>query len=129
MDLVTVRKTDLIEVVKQNREKHNLIFAESVNGYWEKAQTELDKQIEKARIKDTSGLHLSLPYPTSHEKEYIRALKQLEMSVDENIELSQNEFSQLVMNDWSWKTSFINTYSTYGTSTGCAMLSGVALSF
>ncbi len=124
MEKVTVSKAELVAAIEENKAKHNVIFSAAVEGYWEKAQAELQKQLQKAEVKDKAGLFLNLPYPANYEREYDRALKKLDMSVDEEITLNSQEFNQLVMNDWSWKAGFVNAATQYGT--GMAIISGCA---
>ena len=59
-------------------------------------------------------LHFDLPVPHDHSAEYDRAIKMVEMSVDENLELTEPEFAQLVMDDWGWKQQFTASNSRYG---------------
>lgn len=56
---------------------------------------------------------INLKYPESYDKEYNRAIRSVELNVYDKIELSEQEFNQYVMNDWSWKNSFISSNSAY----------------
>lgn len=66
---------------------------------------------------------VNLKYPESHAAEYDRAIRSVSLNVYDKIELSETEFNQYVMNDWSWKSSFINSNNSYVTA-GSACITG-----
>ncbi len=82
----------------------------------------LDKIAKQEKVDDYGSIPLNnsyfnygvnLKYPESHEAEYNRAIRAIELNIYENIELSEIEFNQYVMNDWSWKNSFVTSNSNY----------------
>ena len=54
-----------------------------------------------------------LMQPVDQTREYDRVIRALEMSVDTKIELTEDEFSQYEMDDWSWKRQFLASNSLY----------------
>jgi hypothetical protein len=58
-------------------------------------------------------LHIILAVPSHHLKDYDRALKMLDMSVEEEVILTAIEFSQYIADKWSWKASFDSTGMAY----------------
>jgi len=62
---------------------------------------------EIARIK-------GIPHaPVSYEDNYNRAIRMLELSVEEQIELEEQIFNQLVLDEWHWKQMFTSMNATY----------------
>ena len=57
--------------------------------------------------------YFKLDAPINQIKEYDRAIKMLEMSVDNDITLSEQEFAEYVLDDWHWKNQFTLTNSAY----------------
>ena len=51
--------------------------------------------------------------PQSYEAEYTRAMRMLELSVDDTIEVEQDVFNQLVLDEWHWKMSFTASNTMY----------------
>ena len=113
MRTVTVNKAKLIETVKENREAHRDIFLEAQKGYRKQAIELLDESLRCARNGKKFKMMFSLPAPVDQTEEYDKALKMLEWSVDDNIELGEQAFRQYVLDDWSWSMAFSTTNSRY----------------
>jgi len=52
-------------------------------------------------------------FPMNQTPEYDQAIRMLEMSVEDEVELTAGEFSQFVMDRWHWKQQFSATNSAY----------------
>ena len=110
---VKIKKQELLDVVKKNREEHREIVAEAFRKYRELVVVELDKMLEDAkdgkRIRRTVGL----VEPMDQTPEYDKAIRQIEMSADDVIELHDNEFNCLVQNQWLWQKQFLHSNRAY----------------
>lgn len=113
MGVVKVKKDDLLARVRDNRDKHRAIFEDAVKGFRTKAVELLEQRLEDARKGRRINIHINLPTPIDQTREYDRIIKMLEMSVDQEIELTQTEFTNYVMDDWSWKKMFSSTNAMY----------------
>lgn len=149
---VVVEKNQLLEIVKRNKEKHDIIYDAAVSGYNVAIHNYLDKvKSEGERIAnlafeyakednfaprfEKTGLYLydclvpSAPKNYSHE--YNKTLKKLELSTAKEITLNDGDFEKYVLNNWAWKDEFVG--STFGYATGYAggavLLSGAMQSF
>ena len=60
---------------------------------------------------------ISLAEPADHTEDYDRVLAMLEMSVDETVILSSEEFSQYVLDRWTWSRFATSTNQSYATGT------------
>lgn len=113
MENVKVKKTETLEILKANRAAHKKIFLEALEGYHKQAIEILEKHIENIKKGRVGTVNVSLPTPMDCTKDYDRAIKMLEMSVDDQIILDETSFSQYVMDDWNWKRQFLTSNSTY----------------
>lgn len=111
MENIKVSKQELLTIVKENRKKHKEEYLESIKAYRAKAADLLTQELQKIVTGGKFQTRFDLSKPESHEKEYDLAIKMLEMSVDDVIQISQGEFDQLVNDEWSWKYNFQNSYT------------------
>lgn len=63
------------------------------------------EQIEKIEVLPTP--------PHSYETSYTKAIRMLELSVEETIDVEENIFNQLVLDEWAWKHSFSASNASY----------------
>jgi len=110
---VVVNKAKLRSVLGKNKKKHRQIFEAACDGYRDKAMELLEQRVAEIKAGKVIHLAFSLPVPEDHTPDYERALKMLEMEVNDTIELDENEFAELVMDDWQWKRQWITTNSMY----------------
>ena len=118
MKSVKLKKKELLKIVKENRQKHITDYAESVEDYKTAAVKVAKEHVELAKTADLSKIAKikAMPSaPVSYEKEYDRAVRMLELSVDDVIELEEDVFNQLVLDEWHWKHQFIASASLYKT--------------
>jgi hypothetical protein len=113
METVTVKKDDLIEVVKKNRAEHRAIFEEAVIGYQTQCLELLEEHIKRLKKNSKYRVAINLPIPEDHTADYDRALTMLGMSVHDEIEMSEHDFAQYVMDDWGWQRAFLASSSNY----------------
>lgn len=118
MENVIVGKDDLISRIKQNKEKHLAEYKETREKYKWKMAGLLQDLVEEVKSGKLADLSLIYHYPAPQEylSEYDTALTMLEMSVDDTITLSEEDFKKFVMDDWNWKKSFSasNTFYSVG---------------
>lgn len=136
LGMVSVEKSQLLKIVKKNKEKHDFIYNEAVNGYNEAVNNYLKKvSSEGERIKklaveyakaeshglkfDKTGLYLvdcHVPSaPVSYAYEYEKTIKKLELATAPKISLQDAEFNRYVMNNWEWRDSFLASNTVYAT--------------
>ena len=116
MNSVKVDRIELLGIVRTNKEKHVREYNESVEDYKKAAISVTQKNLELAQSGDLDQIAKikGMPQkPTSYEKEYDRAIRMLELSVESVIEVEQDVFNQLVLDEWSWKNAFVASASLY----------------
>lgn len=113
MKEIKVNKYALREKLVSNREAHVKEFNEA-HAAWVEAQIENHKaQIKSLKEKGKNASFDFGAEPASEEKSYDRVIQMLDMSIDDAFTLTETEFSQYVMDEWSWSPVFKMTNSTY----------------
>ena len=110
---VTVKKEELLTKLRENREGHRAISLEAQAGYKTAVIEELEKRLADARDGKRVQVHVRMDAPDDHTEEYDRSIAMLEMSVDDEIEVTAHEFACFVMDDWGWKQDFLLSNSAY----------------
>ena len=76
---------------------------------------ELDRRLKDARAGRLINIAFSMPAPVDQTGEDDRAIQMLELSVDDVIELGEDQFSNFVLDEWRWKQQVHTTNSMYTT--------------
>ena len=118
MRKVNIEKQELLDIVRANKQKHVEDFKESVTDY-KKAALVIAKDnlalVKTGKVEEILKVKAMPPKPVSFEHDYDRAIRMLELSIDEVIELEQDIFNQLVLDEWTWKTTFTSNSTLYKT--------------
>ncbi len=132
LNSVTVERSELLGVLKENKKRHDLIFDAAVSGYYEAVQTELLKKADQAaklieEYKEKEQIvvnekkfdatfkssfnptYFEAKFPENHSTDYGRVIRMLELSVHSKFTLDNAEFDQYVMNNWAWRKSFLSS--------------------
>jgi len=113
LETIRVRKTDLIEKITENRAAHHDTFDRAVDAYRARALELLEQRVAEIRRGEPISLHFGLPTPEDYTHVYDEALAQLEWTLDDEIELDQQTFAQLVLNKWEWAQRFMANTASY----------------
>ena len=113
MRTVRLDRDELVARVQENRDQHRSVFEKALEGYRERWIEELERRLRHVRRGRNINQYFSLPEPEDHTDDYDRVLTMARMSVDEVIELNEDEFAMYVMDQWSWKGNFTHTTAMY----------------
>lgn len=116
MQTVTVEKNELLKILRENRKTHIQLYKEAVEGWKTDAMDQYQTAIKVLEDENKVTTHFDLQKPESHVKDYDRVIRMLEMSVDDEIELSSHEFEQYVQDEWGWKDLFVTSNAKYAAS-------------
>jgi 5-methylcytosine-specific restriction endonuclease McrBC regulatory subunit McrC len=111
--ITNIKKTNLLEVIRENRNEHKAIFDEAVEGYKKKAVELLEQHIDRIKRSSLERVSVSIPVPQDHSRDYDRVIAMIEKTEDEVVELEEHEFAQYVLDDWAWQREFLATNSAY----------------
>lgn len=116
MHSVKINKDELLKIVRENKTKHVSEYEEAVIDYKTGVVKLAKENLKLANSGDLSKIARikAAPHaPTSYEDNYNRAIRMLELSVDEVIELEEDVFNQLVLDEWAWKRAFSAMSASY----------------
>lgn len=118
MRTVKIGKAALLDKLRENREQHREVFLKAQDGYKQFLIKELEQRLDEAQKGMKVDRFIRLEEPEDHTSDYDRVIMMAEMSVDDEIELTEQDFSQFVMDQWSWKQAFAATAGTYTDTSG-----------
>lgn len=115
MQSVKMNRKELLKIVKENKEKHIVEYAESVEDYKVAVLKITAGNLKLAKTADLAKFNFrAIPSrPTSYEDNYTRAIRMLELSVEDTIDVEEHIFNQLVLDEWGWKQQFTAMAATY----------------
>ena len=128
-DLYTrINKKDLLEEIQANSLKHSKEFSDAFQGwrvaiakaaaeYIEDFGTRLTNFEEKEEPTFSVIYPNQLPTPpTNHTSDYQRIIRRFEMSLDETIFLSHDDFDKFVLDQWDWSRDHATSQALYNSS-------------
>jgi hypothetical protein len=113
MNTVKVNVYNLLEKLESNLGKHKMEYDDMMLNYKLQSIAALQVSLNNFTT-DIFEFAVTPRKPVEHIKDYQRAILMLQMSVEEIIELTEREFSELVMDEWQWKHEFEMTKTLYG---------------
>lgn len=109
----TARTSTVLERLRENREKHAKIVAESRAGYVEKAKLALLSKLDDLKKGKVAALSFSLRPPADHTREYDTLIEMLELHTDQTIALNADEVRQFMLDQWDWTSDFLHQNAFY----------------
>lgn len=116
MRSVKINKVELLKIVQDNLKSHIAQYEEAVEDYKAAALKITNENVKLAKSGDLDKIAKirSMPSkPSSYEDNYNRAIRMLQLSVEDTIELEDAIFNQLVLDEWHWKGQFTASASLY----------------
>jgi len=120
---LTVKREKVLEKLKENREIHKLNFEAATRTYRRLCMVELKKRLEEmSQIGEEEEVPLhkmqqwlvfSLIAPQSFLEYYDDAIGALEMSCDEELELTAEQINAWCNDKWNWRANFANATMSY----------------
>lgn len=110
---ITVKKTQLIEKLCENRRQHRELFERAQVGFKARIIEELELRLEQARDGKPVNLMISLAQPIDQTEDYDRVIAMLEMHTEEEVELDERDFRCYVLDKWEWAAGAFTTNSAY----------------
>ena len=113
---VNVKKNDLLKHLVANQKKHKADIAEALKMRRQNiraALLEAVNKIDSSKEYQPSDM-IRFPMPQNRDHDYEKAIQMVKMTTDDVIQLDQNQFEMLVMDQWGWKSELISTSALYG---------------
>lgn len=124
MEKLKFDKMFLLIRLGENKKRHEAIFDEAIVEYRNQAVEHLQRRLDDFAADVDVDLGFQLQKPTNHLADYNRVLMMIDHSTQVEIELSEGEYSQYVMDNWNWQRSFMTSNSLYSgiAVSGCASM-------
>lgn len=115
IDKVKIPKNELMDRMVENRANHIRDVKELRRARRLEIQEKLEEVLAKMASKKKWQPKQSYQFPLqqSYEEEYDRAIQMVEMTTDEVIELTEQQFDQLVLDNWGWKHEMVSNTMRY----------------
>lgn len=111
LGLVRIDKKFLLNKLEENRKSHKITYENAINGWHLQIIKNLKSELKKAESDKRYQPSFYLAKPDSYIKQYDKTINLLLASLDEEFELTSSDFAKYVLDDWSWKESFMTTVS------------------
>jgi len=108
---IKVKKDDLIEKIKENKEIHVKEYEEAVVAYKEEALKQLAVQTSKVK-EGALDAKLELVTPVNNSDNYDKIVEMFTWEVENEVELSQDEFNEYVQDETEFAVAakYSNTF-------------------
>lgn len=115
MKQVKVKKEELLDRLLVNRANHKAKVDDAIVGYKKLVREKLEEMLADANKNKVVALYelASIRMPMDMTEEYDKAIAMLEMSVEDEIIITSQEFSNFVQDNWDWSHTFHTTNSAY----------------
>ena len=116
MNSVKMDRKELLKIVKENATKHLTDYNESVEDYKVAVIKLVKANLKLANTGELDQIARIKPIPqrpSNYSDNYNRAIRMLELSVEDTIDVEEHIFNQLVLDEWSWKQNFVAASALY----------------
>lgn len=114
MNSIKVSIPALLDIVKKNRELHNTEYKEMIKEYKKELLIRVKKLLSIIESQDVEFTHsVARSEPKNNTKDYDRIISMLSMTIDTEINLSEMEYEQYVLDNWSWSGNFAISKTAY----------------
>ncbi len=103
---IPVKRTELLEALIKNRETHKTEYIEAYEGFKIAFVQEAEKLLVRAKEGKFDRAHIGLTPPSDHTKDYDRVIRMMEMCTVPEVIITEQQFSQYVLDEWGWQRDF-----------------------
>lgn len=115
MTIITVKKEDLINELKKNRDAHQEEYNNAYVGYKQLCIEALEEKLATVNEDEDFDMYfneVSNP-PDDHTQDYQNVIDILEIGEDDTIKLGVNDYMKYYKNNWEWRRSWGMSNATY----------------
>jgi hypothetical protein len=114
LSIITVKKAVLLDKLRENRAAHEKAYNEAKLKFSAAYCTRLEEMLLDAKEGRSFDRWVNVDEPTSHVNDYNRIISMLDMSVADEIKITEREFVKYALDEWDWKEGFTNITNSYG---------------
>lgn len=115
MQNIRLPKDEILNRIKENRTEHVEIVEEARQNYKQQMVEKLQEKINDVEAGKDVSHHIDLPKVVDHTEDYDRAIEMIEMSVEDTLIMSTEDYARYVNDDWDWKHQFRMSNAGYTT--------------
>ncbi|MEM7015472.1 MAG: hypothetical protein AAF585_28770 [Verrucomicrobiota bacterium] len=110
---VTVKTTELLERLKENREKHSTEYEAAIE-LWQQEFQKVLEEVKPSELRFFPKILEDLNHtcPESHIDEYDQAIDMFTMCTKEEVTLDSEAFNTFCRDEWGWK-NYVSTNRFY----------------
>lgn len=115
MHSVKINRKELLKIVKDNAKTHVSQYDEAVEDYKVGVLKVAKANLKLANTGELDKFTFArMPTaPVNYADNYTRAIRMLELSVEDVIDVEEHVFNQLVLDEWGWKQAFVAQSALY----------------
>ena len=113
MNAIVMRKTELLEILRKNRDNHRDLFLKAQEGYRKQVIAEFERMLEEARDHKPIRREILLPEPIDHTNDYDTIIQMLELDISDEAEIGHVDFQRYVRDEWPWSGLVTTTNMSY----------------
>jgi hypothetical protein len=113
MQKLSFEKAFLVQRISENRKTHEQVYQEAKVTYRAKAEEALEARLRLVKSDGKFDLAFDLAVPFNHLEDYDLVLLMLKQCQENTVELTQEEYSQYVLDNWNWRRHFLTSNSRY----------------
>lgn len=110
---VTIEKSKLLDALRRNYSLHESEWETAMLGYRKLLKAQLLNLLDDVAAARDVDHHIHLKKPHNHGKDYHRVIKMLEMSVANDITITELQFRNFVLDEWQWSDEFKSSTMSY----------------
>jgi|18_taG_2_1085343.scaffolds.fasta_scaffold58069_2 hypothetical protein len=110
---ISVDKHKMLDTIKKNMDQHLVAYKEAMLGFEKHYKSVLEDMINRFEFDNEIKSHVSFDIPKSHEEDYKSIIEMLEMSVDDVVYVTYDQFQRYVRDNWEWKKDFLMLSAKY----------------
>lgn len=110
---IEAKTAEVLNALRENREKHLGIVVEARDGYLKAARRELEHRLKQLESGKIVTLHFTLATPRDHTDVYDTAIEMLSMHQQPTVILDSEQVRSLIQDQWDWTRDWVHTNSAY----------------
>lgn len=104
---ITMSKIELLAILNKNLARHTQIYNEALEAHKKETIKHLLRLLKDVRAGKEAPHEIFAGRPYSRRDDYTSAIKMLEMSQTDTVELSAHDFACFVEDKWEWRRDFL----------------------